>query len=204
MTFLRSHCGRRCRLPFLCPLPPLLPSWQARGSLWVLTILCLGKWMNVDWLELGMIVPFPWPVVGVDVSLWHYLAEENKGQLTSLRRASQKDVPPQWTLEDKLPFFAFAHDCLRRWCLELWQPPRDMKLKCWAQGREGGWVLAWLNEQTPELPTSGLLNWDRIFSLFEVIFAGYSVSPSQRLPINAILEFSSNVILLPEVFRIWI
>lgn len=63
-------------------------------------------------------------------------------------------------------------------------------------------MIAWLKEQTLELPTSGLINGDRKLPLFEVIFAGYSVSLSQRLPIHAILKFSSNVILLPEVFRI--
>lgn len=35
--FLKSHCVSHCWLSFLCALTPLLPSWQGRGFVWVLT-----------------------------------------------------------------------------------------------------------------------------------------------------------------------
>lgn len=169
--FLKSHCGRHHWRPFLCPLTPLPPSWQGRGFVWVLTHSVLREEGECRLIKTYCDSSLPLARGGFRRE--HATQPRRvRGQLTPWRRASQKDVPPWQTLEDKLPLFAFTHGFLRMWCLELWQPPCDMKLTCWEWWRERSCAMAWLIQLPSELHSRTSYLWARIFLLFKVIFSG--------------------------------
>lgn len=133
-------------LPLLYPLTALLPSWQGGLLSGCWPSLCSGKWMNADWSKPTMMVPFPLPLLGLDMSMWHDLAKETKGTSYIFKKGFSKRCPSLGDIwRQTALFFCF---CFYTWLLEdvmhgalaaiLWYEAQMLRM---VEGKElGGWL----------------------------------------------------------------